>query len=283
LKTFAALLERTGLALAVTFAVGCNANHVIGVFDAGQNDGSQSPTSDADATAEVRGTDGIADRAVDAAPQDADGANDDADVAGEVRGPDGIADRAVDVGPQDADGPSDADTVERPNQVMCQCLDSTKFLFCGSSCAPSDLQVACQGKCDSHGGIGVTECVMRPPACAPLASSLELDCLCGDGTEVRSCSTIECASPTNMAAGCARLCTNHGAPTHVSCAARPRCAGSSRVNCWCNGTVGKPPIGVCAATDCSSGPEGDDVCNPVCAPLGGLMAEGCQANDTACQ
>ena len=281
MKTIRPSLKRTGLALAAAFALaaGCNATHLVGLADAGAKDVAPSLTGDAHAPGDASDTDGLAEHAADAAPREAGG---DADAAADVPGPDAVADRPADSGTQ-ADGAPPADADDLSSQVTCTCLDSAQFTFCGSSCAPSDLQQTCPGKCASHGGIGATDCVMRTLKCAPLRSALELVCLCGDGTEARTCTTTECASPANIAAGCAGLCTGHGAATQTSCGASSRCAGSSRLNCFCNDTAGKQPIGVCTASECTTGAGDDVVCDSVCATLGGLWGTGCMADDVACQ
>jgi len=201
-------------------------------------------------------------------------------------GSDAAADTTPDLGA--AGAPVDAGMADHPpektSQLTCGCGDSTQVRLCGASCAPSDVTATCAHQCGAHGGAVVTSCVIHAFSCAPSVPTTGLVCSCGDGAEISACSPVDCGSTDARRAACTALCAEHGAPTGAACTSNPSCSGgTSRVDCTCNDSVNQVPIGVCAGVDCSNGQMQDAICQPICGSLGGLMATGCQENDSACQ
>jgi hypothetical protein len=182
--------------------------------------------------------------------------------------------------PMDAGIPADA---ARANQITCHCNGGIEVDVCSAStCGPTQLQSICSAECDGFGGFGTASCVMRPPACAPTASSSAISCACGDGATIGRCTTTECASDTAIASTCATLCGAHGGSTGGSCQTDPSCFGPNLVECFC-GSGSVAPIDICAGADCSTGIAADDVCKPVCAAFGStLWGTGCFAGSATC-
>jgi hypothetical protein len=122
-----------------------------------------------------------------------------------------------------------------------------------------------------------------------------LYCSCQDGTQLDTCTSLDCGSDFVPGSGsdqvCASLCgARHGGGSANFCIANnyPQCGavpppppgpGPNNVDCHCqDGTV----ISTCRDLDCGSGVEQDNVCRPLCESYGGISATGCLPDSPTC-
>jgi hypothetical protein len=101
-------------------------------------------------------------------------------------------------------GPAAALADRRCRRVGEKCKQSTDC--CVGTC--------CAGVCCADGQICVNgRCVDPPPATGP---NREI-CVCGDGTIVNVCATVDCASSAQQDAICGPICAAHGGEAATGC------------------------------------------------------------------
>src|SRR5215218_3852294 len=122
----------------------------------------------------------------------------------------------------------------------------------------------------------------------------DLFCNCQDGTQVSTCTSVECVGGVPGSGSdqvCESLCgARHGGGAASGCIANyyPQCGavpppppgpGPNNVDCYCqDGAV----ISTCRDLDCDSGVQQDQVCVPLCESHGGLFAAGCVLDSPTC-
>lgn len=122
----------------------------------------------------------------------------------------------------------------------------------------------------------------------------DLFCNCQDGTQVSTCTSLDCVGGVPGSGSdqvCVSLCgARHGGGYASYCIANyyPQCGavpppppgpGPNNVDCGCqDGTV----ISTCRSVDCGSGVEQDNVCRPLCESHGGQAYTGCLPDSPTC-